>query len=91
MLLHLLFTIGSAAALRDPLDRPNFLLFFVDDLGYGDTGFTGHPTTSTPNLDRLAYEGKRLSTWYSAAAVCSASRTALLTGRQPPRLAAKRC
>jgi hypothetical protein len=61
------------------------LLFFVDDLGYGDTGFTGHPSTSTPNLDRLAYAGKRLSTWYSAAAVCSASRTALLTGRQPPR------
>ncbi|CAB9527311.1 acetylgalactosamine-6-sulfatase [Seminavis robusta] len=73
------------AALRDPLDRPNFVLFFVDDLGYGDLGFTGHPTTSTPNIDRLAWNGKTLTTWYSGCALCSCSRAALMTGRQYPR------
>ena len=65
---------------------PNIILFLVDDLGYGDLGFTGNPSTRTPNLDRLAFQGRRLTNWYSGAAVCSASRTALLTGRQPPRV-----
>jgi arylsulfatase A len=68
------------------MDRPNIAMLFVDDLGYGDLGFTGHPTTSTPNLDYLAYNGKVLTSWYSGAPVCTASRTALLTGRQPPRV-----
>lgn len=61
-------------------------MFFVDDLGYGDTGFTGHPTTHTPALDRLASTGKRLTQWYSAYPVCTSSRTALMTGRQPARV-----
>ena len=65
---------------------PHVLVFLVDDLGYGDLGFTGHPTTRTPRLDALAHEGRRLRSWYSAYPVCSASRTALLTGRQPPRV-----
>jgi arylsulfatase A len=77
---------GSCAVTgRDPLDRPNFVLFFVDDLGYGDLGFTGNPTTSTPNIDRLAWNGKILTTWYSGCSVCSCSRAALMTGRQYPR------
>ena len=58
----------------------------MDDLGYGDPGFTGNPAASTPNLDRLVSQGKRLTSWYSGYPVCSASRTALLTGRQPPRV-----
>jgi arylsulfatase A len=62
------------------------LLMFVDDLGYGDLGFTGNPSAHTPALDRFASEGRRLPNWYSAYPVCSASRTALLTGRQPPRV-----
>ena len=45
--------------------RPNFLILFADDLGYGDLGFNGHPTISTPNLDHYAHEGKRLTQWYS--------------------------
>jgi len=57
----------------------------MDDLGYGDLGFTGHPTTETPNLDRLAWNGKTLTTWYSGCNVCSGSRAALMTGRQFPR------
>jgi Sulfatase len=52
-------------------DRPNFILLFMDDLGYGDMGFTGHPTTHTPNLDRLAWNGMVLTTWYSACAACT--------------------
>ena len=51
-------------------------MFFVDDLGYGDLGFTGHPTTHTPALDRLASTGKRLTQWYSGYPVCTSSRTA---------------
>ena len=64
---------------------PNFVLLFVDDLGYGDLGFTGHPTTKTPNIDKLAYNGKVLTTWYSGCNVCTGSRAALMTGRQFPR------
>ncbi len=65
--------------------QPNFVILFMDDLGYGDLGFTGHPTTKTPNLDRLAWNGKILTTWYSGCNVCTGSRTALMTGRQFPR------
>ncbi|KAG7350334.1 alkaline-phosphatase-like, core domain containing protein [Nitzschia inconspicua] len=68
-----------------PTDRPNFILLFMDDLGYGDMGFTGHPTTHTPNLDRLAWNGMMLTTWYSACAACTGSRAGLMTGRQWPR------
>lgn len=68
---------------REP--RPNFILLFMDDLGYGDLGFTGHPTTKTPHLDRLAWNGKILTTWYSGCNICTGSRAALMTGRQFPR------
>lgn len=71
---------------RAPLDKPNVVLFFVDDLGYGDVGFTGHPTTLTPQIDQLAYSGKVLTTWYSACPVCSCSRASLMTGRQWSRM-----
>jgi arylsulfatase A-like enzyme len=70
---------------RDPRDQPNFVLLFMDDLGYGDLGFTGHPTTRTPNLDQLAWNGRVLTTWYSGCAACTGSRAAFLTGRQWPR------
>ena len=86
--LLLLFLAASSAKThqRDPLDKPNFILLFLDDLGYGDVGFTGHPTTSTPHIDRLAHQGKILTTWYSGCAVCSGSRAALMTGRQFTRV-----
>lgn len=79
--LALLAIVGGAFG-REALDRPNIVMFFVDDLGYGDMGFTGHPTTSTPTFDRLAYGGKILTSWYSGCPVCSGSRAALMTGRQ---------
>jgi len=62
---------------------------FADDMGYGDPGFNGHPTSQTPNLDSLAASGAIMTSWYTGAAICSASRAALLTGRQFPRLGVK--
>jgi arylsulfatase A-like enzyme len=78
----------SATALgAAPADRPpNFVLIFADDLGYGDVGCFGAKGYSTPNIDRLAKEGIKFTDFYVAQAVCSASRTALLTGCYPNRL-----
>ena len=65
---------ASASAARS---KPNVVMIFVDDLGYGDVGFNGHPTTVTPNIDKLAYGGKVLTQWYSGCPVCTGSRAAL--------------
>ena len=68
-------------AFSNGADKPNIALLFADDLGYGDLGAYGHPTSNTPNLDKLAEEGLVLTQFYSASPVCSPSRAALLTGR----------
>lgn len=65
---------------------PNVVLVYADDLGYGDIGFYGAPRIRTPHIDRLAREGVRFTDFYVAQAVCSASRTALLTGAYPNRI-----
>ncbi|MFN0084654.1 MAG: sulfatase [Blastocatellia bacterium] len=64
---------------------PNFVVIFCDDLGYGDLGSFGNPTIRTPHLDRMAAEGQRWTSFYSADSVCTPSRAALLTGRLPIR------
>ncbi|NXN99257.1 ARSA Arylsulfatase, partial [Rhinopomastus cyanomelas] len=61
--------------------RPNFVLLLADDLGYGDPGSYGHPSSATASLDRLAARGLRFTDFYSSSPVCSPSRAALLTGR----------
>jgi arylsulfatase A-like enzyme len=80
----LILAISWHAAAADAA-RKNLVIIFADDLGYGDLGCYGHPTIRTPNLDRMAREGMRLTQFYSAAEVCTPSRAALLTGRLPPR------
>jgi arylsulfatase A-like enzyme len=72
-------------AARGADSRPNIIVIYADDLGYGDLGCYGHPTILTPNLDRLAAEGLRFTQFYSAAEVCTPSRAALMTGRLPVR------
>ena len=65
--------------------KPNFIIIFADDLGYGDLGVYGHPTISTPHLDQMAEDGQKWTNFYAAASVCTPSRAALLTGRLPVR------
>ncbi len=64
---------------------PNFIIFLTDDLGYGDLGCYGSVINSTPNFDRFALEGVRLTNCHSAGTVCSPSRAGILTGRNPYR------
>lgn len=64
---------------------PNVVVIFCDDAGYGDFGYTGHPIIRTPNIDRMASEGAKLTQFYSASPACTASRYSLLTGRYPKR------
>jgi len=81
LLLLLLVSGGLASA----AERPNFVVIFCDDLGYGDLACFGHPTIRTPHLDRLAREGQKWTDFYVGASVCTPSRAALLTGRLPIR------
>jgi len=83
---------GSVAALGMPIlargrnRPPNFVLIYADDLGYNDLSCYGAKLINTPRLDRMAAEGVRFTDFYSAAAVCTPSRAALLTGCYPPRV-----
>lgn len=64
---------------------PNIIIFLADDLGYGDLGCYGNQIIQTPNIDQLAKEGVRMTDCHSGGTVCSPSRAALLTGRNPYR------
>lgn len=65
---------------------PNIILIFTDDQGYNDVGVFGAEDISTPNLDQMANDGAKLTNFYAAQAVCSASRAAILTGSYPNRI-----
>jgi arylsulfatase A-like enzyme len=86
-LLAVLLALPAAAAEPIKADRPpNFVFVYADDAGWADLGCYGNKTIRTPNLDRMAQEGVRCTDFYVAQAVCSASRTSLLTGCYPNRL-----
>ena len=73
---------GSKTAAATPTPKkPNFIILFGDDIGHGDLGCVGHPTSRTPELDRMCREGTKLTMYLSGANVCSPSRASILTGR----------
>lgn len=88
---HTLSVLLTAAALVLPLHaadsakKPNFIFINIDDMGYADIGPFGSKLNRTPNLDRMAAEGRKLTSFY-AAPVCSPSRAALMTGCYPKRV-----
>jgi len=65
---------------------PNFIVIFCDDLGYGDIGCFGSKKHRTPNIDRMAAEGMRFTSFYVTSGVCSPSRSSLMTGCYPRRV-----
>ena len=82
-----LLMLGSSlrGADRDS-SKPNFIIIFADDLGYQDLGAFGSPNIKTPNIDRMAKEGRVFTSFYVASPVCTASRAALMTGCYPARV-----
>ena len=75
----------SLNAASDAANKPNFVIIFCDDMGYGDLSCYGNPTIRTPNIDRMACEGMKLTQFYVGAGVSTPSRAALMTGRLPVR------
>ena len=65
--------------------KPNIVIIYLDDLGYGDVGFNGATEIKTPNFDKLANGGVRFTNGYASSATCTPSRYALLTGVYPWR------
>ena len=66
--------------------KPNFIIIFADDQGYGDLSCFGSKTIRTPNIDRIAREGRKFTSFMVASPVCTPSRSALLTGCYPKRV-----
>lgn len=83
--LVILFSCKTESVLEDNI-KPNIVLIYADDLGYGDLGTFGATGFTTPNLDKLASEGMRFTNFEVAQAVCSASRAAIMTGCYPNRI-----
>ncbi|MGI9342458.1 MAG: sulfatase family protein, partial [Gammaproteobacteria bacterium] len=78
--LGLTLTLSAVASGADDV-RPNIIVVLADDLGYGDIGANGADLIATPNVDRLAREGVRFTSFYASANICTPSRAGLLTGR----------
>ena len=82
VLVHL--ALGTAATAEDEKpSKPNFIIIFTDDQGYGDLGCFGSEKIKTPHIDRMAKEGCRFTSFMVGASVCTPSRAALLTGCYP--------
>ncbi|MBN1482195.1 arylsulfatase [candidate division KSB1 bacterium] len=76
----ILTSLSQLSCISSKIDRPNIVLVYTDDLGYGDVSCYGAHRVQTPNIDRLAREGIRFTSAYSTAATCTPSRYSLLTG-----------
>jgi len=83
LILSLVLLFWTAVGIAE--NGPNIILIFTDDQGYGDLGCYGSPDIETPNIDRMAAEGIRFTSFY-AAPFCGPSRAALMTGSYPPRV-----
>ena len=83
----LCFAVMSGCGLAGPHSGspPNIIFILADDLGYADTGATGSRTIRTPNIDQIAASGVTVANAYASSAICSPTRTALLTGQYPQR------
>src|SRR6476620_10494585 len=86
LMLTVVTTKAATAKSAGKAEQPNIVIIYIDDMGYADIGPFGAKGYATPNLDRMASEGMKFTSFYSAQAVCSASRTALMTGCYPNRL-----
>jgi arylsulfatase A-like enzyme len=84
-MIALALRVGSRGA-QPPAKPPNIVFILADDLGYADVSCYGRPDLSTPSIDRIAARGLRFLQAYANSAVCSATRTALITGRYQYRL-----
>ncbi|MEZ5354285.1 MAG: sulfatase-like hydrolase/transferase [Bryobacteraceae bacterium] len=80
-----LTALANRAVRAQSTPRPNIVLCMADDLGWGDTGYNGHPHLRTPHLDDMASRGLRFDRFYAGAPVCSPTRGSVLTGRHPYR------
>lgn len=76
----------ASISVADETVKPNIILIFCDDLGYGDLGCYGSEKNRTPNIDRLADQGIRFTSFYSSSPVCTPSRSSLMTGCYPRRV-----
>ena len=85
-LILLVFCLFIPAALSAEQPRPNIVFLLADDMGYGDLGCFGSPVIKSPNIDKLASQGVKLSQCYAASPNCSPARTGILTGRSPYRV-----
>jgi arylsulfatase A len=85
-MLRLLLSLLLVSAQTLPAEKPNVVIIFCDDLGYGDIGPFGQKSFSTPHLDKMAAEGRTFKNFHVSTAVCSASRASLLTGCYNTRL-----
>lgn len=78
-----LLLLASLACAAEP--KPNIIFVMADDMGWGQTGYRGHPVLKTPNLDAMAANGLRFDRFYAGAPVCSPTRASVLTGRTNDR------
>ena len=83
---NFLLAVFAIALALPAMAKPNFIVIFIDDMGYGDIGPFGSKKNDTPHLDRMAKEGMKLTSFYVASPVCSPSRAALMTGSYPKRV-----